>query len=100
MFGFVTKAQLDAHRAELERQLRASEEDQRAIVKRIQMEWEEMFDRFRRLYARLSKRVADASAVDGTPGATDGAAATDTKETSHVTLHQAAAAWRARRGIG
>lgn len=29
-------------------------------VKRLELEWDDMFDRFRRLYAKISKRAAEA----------------------------------------
>jgi hypothetical protein len=72
VFGFVTKAQLERRHEELRREYQAALEDQRAIVKRVQVEWEEWFDKFRRLLMRLNKRVADAQPEGGTPGKGDG----------------------------
>jgi hypothetical protein len=63
-FGFVTQRQLDRHREELARALHAAEEDQRRVIEKLTVEWEEWFDKFRRLYARLSKRVTDSQNVD------------------------------------
>src|SRR6266702_6535460 len=65
MFIWLTRAELDRRFDELRR------EYQRANVG-----WEEWYDKFRRLYARLSKRVSDAQSVDarsdvGAPDATD-----------------------------
>lgn len=35
------------------------------IVKEIRLEWDEMYDKFRLLYARVSKRIKDAAHADG-----------------------------------
>src|SRR6266536_2250716 len=72
-FGFVTQRQLDQHREELRRDLRSAEEDQRRAYEKLELEWSEWFDKFRRLYARLSKRVRDAAderPVEAGPGTT------------------------------
>jgi hypothetical protein len=58
-------ALVERHREETERRM-----------KEISVEWEDMFDRFRRLYAKISKRAKDAEdAVSRTvedPGDTEG----------------------------
>jgi hypothetical protein len=101
-FGFVSRAQLDAYRDELRVDLRRSEEDQRAVIRKITLEWEEWFDKFRRLYARLAKRVSD----EKSEGASQPTAAGDADRPTAgepprlPTLETAKASWRARRGLG
>lgn len=34
------------------------------IVKDIRLEWDEMYDKFRLLYARASKRIKDAATIE------------------------------------
>jgi hypothetical protein len=64
-FGFVTQRQLDQHREELAREIEAAREDQARLWKKIEVEWNEWFDKFRRLYARLAKRARDADDEGG-----------------------------------
>ena len=84
-FVFVSRKQLEREREEL----RESVQKQ---VSTLKLEWEEWYDKFRRLYARLSKRVSDASAADaGTP--------TDTSESAGATGIRAIPSPRSRRGF-
>jgi hypothetical protein len=52
--GHYTKRELDQKFDDLRREWRVAQAD-----------WEEWYDRFRRLYARLTKRVKDAEKLDG-----------------------------------
>src|SRR5256885_6839874 len=65
-FGFVTTRQLERYREELARELQAAREDQERSFKKIEIEWDGWFDKFRRLYARLAKRARDADEDGGT----------------------------------
>ncbi len=101
MFGFVTKAQLDAHADELRREVQACREDQAVVMRKIKLEWEEWWEKFSRLYARLSKRVSDSQRVDESaaaaaseiPNPAGPANATVTVSPERL------ATWRARRGF-
>lgn len=51
---------LVARLAELDERQRLQEKG----LKSLELEWQEWFDKFRLMYARLSKRIRDAAAVD------------------------------------
>ncbi len=97
MFGFVTKAQLDAYREELRADYQRSADDQAAVMRKIKVEWEEWWEKFSRLYARLSKRVKDAEREPPTPSDGDGEIAAP--GAPHAVDPVKLAAWRARRGF-
>jgi hypothetical protein len=52
-FGLITRRELERHDAEMKNEFR-----------KLEVEWDGWYDKFRRLYARLSKRVGDAAAAD------------------------------------
>jgi hypothetical protein len=97
VFGFVTKAQLDVYREELRADYQRAADDQAAVMRKIKVEWEEWWEKFSRLYARLSKRVKDAEREGGTPGKGDGEivapGAPQTIDPARI------ASWRAKRGF-
>jgi hypothetical protein len=99
-FGFVTKAQLEAHAADLRREIEASRADQDRVAKRIALEWEEWWEKFSRLYARLSKRVKDAEVTEGGKGGDGPGPHEDARAPSPASIDpNKLAAWRARRGF-
>src|SRR5258708_8333111 len=67
-FGLVTKAALDRYREELRADYQRAADDQAAVMRKIKVEWEEWWEKFSRLYARLAKRVKDAEREAPTPG--------------------------------
>ena len=100
-FGFVTKAQLEAHAEDLRREIAEARADQERVMKRIALEWEEWWEKFSRLYARLSKRVKDASRETGLAepnGGEGGAESTESRKTTAISPEKLAA-WRSRRGF-
>jgi hypothetical protein len=100
MFGFVTKTQLEAHADELRRELAAARDDQAMVLKRIKLEWEEWWEKYSRLYARLSKRVKDAERADLSSGGADGSGdRAPAPETPAPVNPAKLATWRARRGF-
>jgi hypothetical protein len=99
-FGLVTKAQLEAHAEELRREVSAAREDQQAVMRKIKLEWEEWWEKFSRLYARLSKRVKDSQAADAEPARDGGADAPGAGQAGpHTIPPEKLAAWRSRRGF-
>lgn len=53
---------------ELKKRLDELDEQNRKLNKRVdvlELDWSEWFDKFRVMYARLSKRIKDAAQVDG-----------------------------------
>lgn len=55
-FGFVTTAQLKRYREELRADYAGALADQKKLYEKLELEWDNMFDQFRRLYAKLAKR--------------------------------------------
>lgn len=47
----------------------AYQDETKRALKEIRLEWDDMFDRFRRLYAKISKRAKDAEpdTIEGPP---------------------------------
>lgn len=68
MFGVREKVTHDpSHDAELRQRIEAVQErlDRHdRVVKELRLEWEEMYDKFRLLMARLTKRMKDAEEFD------------------------------------
>jgi predicted aminopeptidase len=56
-FGFVTTSQLKRYREELRADYAGALADQKKLYEKLELEWDNMFDQFRRLYAKLSKRA-------------------------------------------
>jgi hypothetical protein len=99
-FGWVTRPELEVRSEELRAEYQRGLEDQRALVKRIQLEWEEWFDKFRRLYARLNKRMRDGEVAEGGKGGDGPGPREDAPAPSPASIDPAKlAAWRARRGF-
>jgi hypothetical protein len=99
-FGWVTRRELEARSDELRAEYQRALEDQRALVKRIQLEWEEWFDKFRRLYARINKRVTDQEAGDAKHAeAASGSDGSTSPASGHPINPAKLSAWRARRGF-
>jgi hypothetical protein len=71
------------------------------VIRKITLEWEEWFDKFRRLYARLAKRVSDDHGSEtGSQGSDPHSAPPASGSAALPSLDQAKANWRARRGLG
>jgi hypothetical protein len=98
VFNLITRRVLDDELANVLRAVRLAGEEQERHIKTIRLEWEEWFDKFRRLYMRLNKRARDGAVADSdeeqgqAPKGPSGAAPLPR-------LEEAKAAWRARRGL-
>lgn len=65
-FGFISRNELERYHEELREEFAAAVAEQKSLYAKIDLEWTDMFDRFRRLYAKIAKRsVTDEPPVDG-----------------------------------
>lgn len=65
-FGFISRNELERYHEELREEFAAAVAEQKNLYAKIELEWTDMFDRFRRLYAKIAKRsTTDEPPVDG-----------------------------------
>ena len=87
-------------RRELDRRFEEIREGVERSRKALDTEWNEWYDKFRRLYARLAKRVSQQEEGDAKNDDGAGAGVGGTSPSSDVTVNpEQVQRWRARRGF-